>query len=284
MFSRSLNGAGRRYFPGERRRKAGSASLRKSTPSVGNNRRRATEFGGFRPCSPERSEVWITECFSSGEIEQNSDILSDEEIRTGRRFRHSDDRQRYWTARIIAKRLASRKIRDLNTAARLEFNYNAHGKPELKPVKQCSFNIAHSGQAVVVALGTTARIGVDVEPLDAPEGEDFELPLDMLADSEQQRLKSLDPATRRNEFILLWTLKEAHMKANGAGFGQGLDDFQLDWILNRSDQVIETVGDRFETRAVEIGGRRYQISFATESGTECASWHLWNHENSVEKG
>lgn len=284
MFSHSSNGAERRYFPGERRRKAGSASLRNSITSVRNTRRRGTELGAFRPYSPERSEVWITECFSSREIEHNSDILSDEEIRTGRRFRHSHDRRRYWTAHIIAKRLASRKISDLNTAARLEFNYNTHGKPELKPVKQCSFNIAHSGQAVVVALGTTTRIGVDVEPLEAPEGEDFELPLDMLASSEQERLKSLEPAARRIEFIRLWTLKEAYMKANGTGFGQGLDDFQLNWIVNRSDQVIETDGDRFETRAIELGGRLYQISFATESGTASATWHLWDRENSAERG
>lgn len=126
MFSHSSNGAERGYFPGERRRKAGSATLHNSITSVGKIRRRGSAFGGFRPCSPERSEVWVTDCFSSREIEQNSDVLSDEEIRTGRRFRHSDDRRRYWTAHIIAKRLASRKISDLNTAARLELNYNTH--------------------------------------------------------------------------------------------------------------------------------------------------------------
>ncbi len=143
-------------------------------------------------------------------------------------------------------------------------------------------NLNPSGSAVSTLH--TARIGVDDEPLEAETGEDFELPLDMLASSEQERLQSLDPEIRRNEFIRLWTLKEAYMKANGTGFGLGLDDFQIDWILNRSDQVIETDADRFETRAVEVGGRLYQISFATESGTECASWHLWSHENSVEKG
>lgn len=284
MFSHSSNIPGQRYAPVERRRKAGFASLRNSNTSVRNAPGRGTAFEALCHYPPDSPEVWIAECFSTRQIEQNSDILSDEEIRTGRRFRHCDDRRRYWTAHIIVKRLASRKISDLSTPARIEFIYNTHGKPEFKPVKQCSFNIAHSGQAVVVVLGTTARIGVDVEPLEPSGGEDFELPLDMLARSEQEHLKSLDPAVRRNQFIRLWTLKEAYMKANGTGFGQGLDDFQLNCNLNRSDQVIETEADRFETRAVELGGRLYQISIATESGTASATWHLWERENSVEEG
>ena len=101
-------------------------------------------------------------------------------------------------------------------------------RPVLQGDSSTTFNISHTDGAVVVALGSHVEcVGVDVEDLQRDVRSDalinrFFHPLEVTA------MASLDAIARRERFFVLWTLKEAYMKARGRGFGIPLSSFAID--------------------------------------------------------
>jgi 4'-phosphopantetheinyl transferase len=85
-----------------------------------------------------------------------------------------------------------------------------------------NFNVAHTPGMVVLAVGRVARIGVDVEASDKKR-----VPLSVarryFSEREVAALDALAPEARPQRFLRLWTLKEAYLKAVGAGLAGGLD-------------------------------------------------------------
>lgn len=74
------------------------------------------------------------------------------------------------------------------------------------------FNISHSGDLVVIAVGHCLRLGIDVEEIKPVNVEDFSL---TFSNEELWAIKQFaDPLIL---FYDLWTKKEAVLKANGKG-------------------------------------------------------------------
>jgi 4'-phosphopantetheinyl transferase len=106
------------------------------------------------------------------------------------------------------------------------------GKPYLAdpPVgRDVRFNLSHSRSRVAVALALGAEVGVDVEALDRAERFDSGIADAYFAPDEAAALRAIDDeALRREQFLRLWTLKEAWIKATGRGLSQPLDAFSID--------------------------------------------------------
>lgn len=93
-----------------------------------------------------------------------------------------------------------------------------HGKPRLNPpaVSDLELSVSHAGDRVVVACGRGSPVGVDVE-LFRPEVEVNDL-VDLVASPDEKRaLMALPRHARAQKLILLWTRKEAVLKATGHG-------------------------------------------------------------------
>jgi 4'-phosphopantetheinyl transferase len=101
----------------------------------------------------------------------------------------------------------------------LQFDKGIHGRPYViapHDATSLCFNLSHARGLVGVAV-STAPIGLDIEYID--RGIDpVEIFEDILTAAEIQPLLALDPAQMRRRFFRLWTLKEAYLKAIGAGF------------------------------------------------------------------
>ena len=100
------------------------------------------------------------------------------------------------------------------------------GKPVLAASARCpvDFNIAHSGNHLVVALTLFGPIGVDVEPVTPyTEWKDF-VAREYFHPAESLRLKSMSAEDRAEGYCRLWTAKEACTKARGTGLILPLDD------------------------------------------------------------
>lgn len=110
------------------------------------------------------------------------------------------------------------------------FKNNAHGKPYISniPLEDFpfpQFNISHSGNVVVIVIAWSA-IGVDVELLRS---------IDNLSDVSQSVMSktecfdlSISPADLRSQqFLELWTLKEAYSKAHGLGLELPFRDIEF---------------------------------------------------------
>jgi 4'-phosphopantetheinyl transferase len=84
------------------------------------------------------------------------------------------------------------------------------------------FNISHSGDIVVIAMGRNLRLGIDVEEIKPVDIDDFEL---FFSAEELLAIKqSPDPLV---SFYHLWTKKEAVLKANGKGMYLPIEEVNL---------------------------------------------------------
>ncbi len=102
-----------------------------------------------------------------------------------------------------------------------KLSYGPNGKPEAEGV---FFNLSHSGQWVVCAIGDTP-VGCDVEEI-APVREG--IAERFFTKNEVAYLNRFDGEQRQEEFFRLWTLKESYMKMTGEGMSLALDRFEFE--------------------------------------------------------
>lgn len=140
----------------------------------------------------------------------------------------------------------------------LRFERGEHGKPRLagtEPDRGLVFNVSHSGDRALFAVGLEMALGVDIEirrPLTHIEG----LVERCFAPSERDRWQSLPPSERLPAFFDVWTYKEAFIKAVGRGFGLGLTRCVLSSDeIPRWEQIPESCGnpDDWVLRNLNLG-------------------------------
>ena len=106
----------------------------------------------------------------------------------------------------------------------LTIGSNPFGKPFLSCPENSaiSFNLAHSGQLLLIAIGNCKHTGIDVEKME--ENIDFAgISALVFSDDEQQSLsRSKEPV---QDFYAIWTAKEAVLKAAGRGFAYPSNKF-----------------------------------------------------------
>ena len=98
-----------------------------------------------------------------------------------------------------------------------------HGRPRLAGGDAAvDFNVSHSGDRVVVAITSGARVGVDVEHA-GPRGTVTGVERLVLSAEERRDLDHRADLDRASAVLRYWTRKEAVVKATGDGLGAGLD-------------------------------------------------------------
>lgn len=127
------------------------------------------------------------------------------------RYKNHEDRRLKLFGKLI--------VRKYYNDSGLEFHWNdwamtSMGKPYIKDKKK--FNISHSGEYIVVAF-SDKKIGVDIEAI-----ANFDVTsLTTYFHSEEMKCikESPDP---KETFFILWTRKEAYLKAIGNGIIDGI--------------------------------------------------------------
>lgn len=84
------------------------------------------------------------------------------------------------------------------------------------------FSISHRPEIVAVALHSNGRVGIDVETVAAAPS--AELRADVLTPAERAHFPASNTA---DGFCVLWTAKEAILKAVGQGLGFGMAQVEL---------------------------------------------------------
>jgi 4'-phosphopantetheinyl transferase len=174
--------------------------------------------------SPDLIRLWfasVEDC-RSVLLETPAPLSAEEQQRAGD-FQRDQDRLSFLLGRRMARALLARALGCAPAAVTLALD--GSGKPGLAGPAAGSglaFNISHSGDLVVCAVAIGRSVGVDIER----ERDDLEL-LDIagryFCANELRRLEeSASPQERRRLFFRYWTLKEAYLKAHGAGLGIAL--------------------------------------------------------------
>ncbi|CAN6893163.1 unnamed protein product [Brassica oleracea] len=109
----------------------------------------------------------------------------------------------------------------------LKFKKNLYGKPEVDgevdtttSYPKLKFNISHTDSLIACGVTVNVPVGIDVEDKTRKMRHDvLSLAKRFYSSREVEFLSSIaDMEARRKEFIKLWTLKEAYVKALGKGF------------------------------------------------------------------
>jgi 4'-phosphopantetheinyl transferase len=165
-------------------------------------------------------EVWIAEL--SAAPERLLGLLCSTERERARKL--LDDRLRlHWcVSRALLRELLARAI-GADPAA-LEFEQGPHGKPRLAPPagRTPSFNMSHSGELALYAIGWDREVGVDVEVQRSGrsgKGYEVEIARRFLGEPLAQRLQALPAPQRTREFLAAWVAYEARVKCLGYGLG-----------------------------------------------------------------
>jgi len=173
--------------------------------------------------SSEDIQIWSA--FFDGEnCEHHFHLLSDDEKARAGRLKNPGTACQQIISRGILRLLLGNYI-GINPKE-LVFKTSPFGKPFLSnPAdSEIGFNLTHSGNLLLIAIGKGKHIGIDVEKV---EGKiDFK-GISSLVFSSEERLslsRSLDPI---QDFYRLWTAKEAILKGTGFGFSYPSNQFSV---------------------------------------------------------
>lgn len=177
---------------------------------------------------PDEVHVWRASLDGDGDWEEDlSRSLSPDERERAGRFSFSKDRTRFTTARGLLRVLLGKYL-DVEPGG-IVFRYGPTGKPSLAQAARfpdLRFNLSHSGGLALYAISLGREVGVDLERLRDDLGH-REIAARFFAPGEGAQLFSLPEAQRVDGFFALWTLKEAYVKAVGAGLSRCLQEFEV---------------------------------------------------------
>lgn len=174
------------------------------------------------------------------EIAYLRNLLASDELGRADRFRFDRDRDQYTIARGLLRMIIAAY---LGIAPREAiFQYSPNGKPALEKSPapgRLHFNVAHSGEVILLAFAWNRQIGIDVEKIRA------DVEVDDLAERyfsayERKRLRSFAADHRQTAFFECWARKEALIKATGDGLSVPLQSFDVFSPHDRPLQLLRT--------------------------------------------
>lgn len=168
-----------------------------------------------------RIDLWQ---FSLGnELENTSQLLNSEEQARADRFYFNKHKRRFSTARAGMKIILARYLN--MEPEHIEFTYNAHGKPEIINSAKLQFNLSHSEDLALLAVGKGFPIGVDVEKYSARPYKGIAKSL--FSDQEYEEFIKVPRALIPTIFFHVWSQKEAFIKASGLGLSYPTKEFSV---------------------------------------------------------
>jgi 4'-phosphopantetheinyl transferase len=154
-------------------------------------------------------------------------LLSADELSRAERFHFEKDRIRFTRCRSALRLLLSRFL-DV-PPEKIRFSYTTNGKPEVSEdqnPQSLRFNLSHSDNMAVIAVGVGSAIGVDIERM-RDHVNTVDLAERFFSAREREALRSLPENLRFQAFYACWARKEAFLKANGEGLSFPLSDFSV---------------------------------------------------------
>ena len=149
----------------------------------------------------------------------------------------SEPRRRFILCRAALRALLCSELGCRN--GQLSFQESDFGKPfalvDGQPVA-IGFNLSHSGDHGLVAMGRGERLGIDVEAI-VPRRHLESLIEAVMGPDERAELSHLSGQARLRQFFRLWTCKEALIKALGTGFSTNISGFQVPFNIRQGESI-----------------------------------------------
>lgn len=182
------------------------------------------------PLVPGVIQLWharAAEAWDSPLGESLWSLLTAEEVRRAKRFMFAANRQEFVVGRALVRLILGQHL-DISPRE-VQLCRGPFGKPELdrrRSVAPVYFNVSHSAGLVAAAFSLEGAIGIDVEA--AARAISPSVQRRVFTPRELRSWQLLPLGQQREAATARWTLKEAYLKARGAGLNLPLLDFEFD--------------------------------------------------------
>lgn len=175
-------------------------------------------------------------------------LSKDEQVRAWR-FAFEEDRRQYVHAHGLLRMLLGRYLDRTPSSIRLTTERN--GKPcVLSEERAVHFNISHARALVLCAFSRNRQVGIDIEWRDRDLFSWRDVASYTCSEREQAVLSTLAGPVQADMFFTWWTLKEAYVKAIGAG---------MELPLNQIDVADESQTGILAPARADIRDRRWAM-------------------------
>jgi 4'-phosphopantetheinyl transferase len=179
-------------------------------------------------------DVWL---FPTTVAEQDcadfASVLSPEERERAARFKFERDRVSSIISRATVRQFLAQAAGC--NPAEIQFTAVGQGKPCVAGPPRAAglfFNVSHSGTLAAIAITSATPVGIDIEHM-RENVEVASIAEEHFCPSEMDWLVKLPDRDRLSGFYRLWTLKEAALKAHGAGLSIPLNQVCV-WPARRT--------------------------------------------------
>lgn len=206
-------------------------------------------------------------------------ILSEAEKSRAAAFRSCSARRLFVAGRVLCRSVIANLLGCAPQALCLAITPS--GRPYLRDYPDIDFNLSHTKDRIALAICRGARIGIDIERLDAfSEKEASEIMPMILSEQELNQVHQLDGRHRRDVFLACWVQKEAALKCFGQGFlvdPQSVIPAPGNTTLEGRYQVSGEAIFIHSGRISDGESRGFQWAIATSNAT---AWPQWQHHKS----
>jgi 4'-phosphopantetheinyl transferase len=172
-------------------------------------------------------DVWRLRLDEPASVGPEASVLSADEIARASRFYFEKDRIHFTRCRSALRRVLGGYL--AIPAFDIRFEYLTSGKPQLvadQNPRALQFNVSHSANMALIAVGSERRLGVDIEKI-RDDVDTNSLAERFFSLRERAGLQALPDHSRVQGFFACWTRKEAFLKATGDGLSFPLADFSV---------------------------------------------------------
>ncbi len=164
----------------------------------------------------------------------------------------ASSRHRFYERRALLRALVAAQLHC--APDEVIIGYDSAGAPRiLSP--ECPFHVSVAGRDELAAAAVSASaVGVDLEPLDR----EAEPVAAVLHPNEIASLEALEPGSRGEAFLRIWTMKEAYLKALRTGLNCDPVGVEIRAEDARTARIFDNVSDAqclASWTLTEIGGR-----------------------------
>ncbi|AGK96293.1 4'-phosphopantetheinyl transferase family protein [Clostridium pasteurianum] len=170
-------------------------------------------------------------------------------------FKIAEDKKRGILGELLVRYLICSKLKIKNNE--IEFTTNRYGKPFLKDYIGLEYNISHSNELVVCAIGDY-EVGIDVEYI---KNIDFDTANYVFSPQEYEEYSHIPVYRRLDYFYSIWTLKESLIKAKGLGMYIPMNSFTVN---RNSPKDVYCLYDNSKYYFKEYSMEEYKLSICSK--------------------
>lgn len=152
-------------------------------------------------------------------------LLSENELHRASKYHFEKDKRVYESGHVFIRKVLAHYTSV--KPAKLDLSPVVNQKPVLENAPfRIHFNISHSGARILIAVGFTSDVGIDVEKI-IPDFDTDGFSESNYHPNEQAHLQMLKGEDETDYFYCIWTRKEAWLKLTGEGINEHLKELDF---------------------------------------------------------